>query len=150
MLASVVPLPRAAGSQLMAMLGTQRERTVADFPIAIAPIPAHHQLQMSHQQLETFRLMLRFSESLGQMFLTFCVLSHNSTLSSLSFDLVCTPMVTHFIFLVHLNSNTTLSTFEVFILTIHNYTSQQPPARGKFIFKYSDQINKLFPFLSFL
>lgn len=87
LLASVVPLPRAAGSQLMAMLGTQRERTVADFPIAIAPIPAHHQLQMSHQQLETFRLMLRFSESLGQMFLTFCVSSHNSTLSSLSFDL---------------------------------------------------------------
>lgn len=71
LLASVVLLPRAAGSQLMAMLGTQRERTVADFPIAIAPIPAHHQLQMSHQQLKTFRLMLRFSESLGQMFLTF-------------------------------------------------------------------------------
>lgn len=65
LLASVVPLPRAAGSQLMAMLGTRRERTVADFPIAIAPIPAHHQLQMSHQQLETFRLMLRFSESFG-------------------------------------------------------------------------------------
>lgn len=92
LLASVVPLPRAAGSQLMAMLGTQRERTVADFPIAIAPIPAHHQLQMSHQQLETFRLMLRFSESLGQMFLTFCVSSHNSTLSSLSFDLGYTPV----------------------------------------------------------
>lgn len=71
LLASVVLLPRAAGSQLMAKLGTQRERTVADFPIAIAPIPAHHQLQMSHQQLKTFRLMLRFSESLGQMFLTF-------------------------------------------------------------------------------
>lgn len=52
LLASVVPLPRAAGSQLMAMFGTQRERTVADFPIAIAPIPAHHQLQMSHQQLK--------------------------------------------------------------------------------------------------
>lgn len=47
----------------MAMLGTQREGTVADFPIATAPIPARHQLQMSHQQLETFRLMLRFSES---------------------------------------------------------------------------------------
>ena len=76
LLASVVPLPRAAGSQLMAMLGTQRERTVADFPIAIAPIPAHHQLQMSHQQLETFRLMLRFSESLGQMFLTFSLFRH--------------------------------------------------------------------------
>lgn len=54
LLASVVLLPRAAGSQLMAMFGTQRERTVADFPIAIAPIPAHHQLQMSHQQLKTF------------------------------------------------------------------------------------------------
>lgn len=52
LLASVVPLPRAAGSQLMAMFGTQRERTVADFPIATAPIPAHHQLQMSHQQLK--------------------------------------------------------------------------------------------------
>lgn len=76
LLASVVPLPRAAGSQLMAMLGTQRERTVADFPKAIAPIPAHHQLQMSHQQLETFRLMLRFSESLGQMFLTFSLFRH--------------------------------------------------------------------------
>ncbi|KAI9535507.1 hypothetical protein NQZ68_003061 [Dissostichus eleginoides] len=59
----LIPNLLAAGSQLMAMLGTQRERTVADFPIAIAPIPAHHQLQMSHQQLETFRLMLRFSET---------------------------------------------------------------------------------------
>lgn len=85
LLASVVLLPRAAGSQLMAMLGTQRERTVADFPIATAPIPARHQLQMSHQQLKTFRLMLRFSESLGQMFLTFCVSAHNSTLSSFVF-----------------------------------------------------------------
>lgn len=84
LLASVVPLPRAAGSQLMAMPGTQRGRTVADFPIAIAPIPAHHQLQMSHQQLGTFGLMLRFSESWGQMFLTLCALSHNSTLSTLS------------------------------------------------------------------
>lgn len=100
LLASVVPLPRAAGSQLMAMLGTQRERTVADFPIAIAPIPAHHQLQMSHQQLETFRLMLRFSESLGQMFLTFCASSHNSTLSSLSFDLGYTPAFRNVIFWV--------------------------------------------------
>lgn len=98
LLASVVPLPRAAGSQLMAMLGTQRERTVADFPIAIAPIPAHHQLQMSHQQLETFRLMLRFSESLGQMFLTFCVSSHNSTLSSLLFDVVYIPALRNCIF----------------------------------------------------
>lgn len=89
LLASVVPLPRAAGSQLMAMLGTQRERTVADFPIAVAPIPAQHQLQMSHQQLETFGLMLRFSESSGQMFLTFCVSSHSSTLSSFSFHSGC-------------------------------------------------------------
>lgn len=100
LLASVVPLPRAAGSQLMAMLGTQRERTVADFPIAIAPIPAHHQLQMSHQQLETFRLMLRFSESSGQMFHTFCVLSHNLTLSSLSFHLECSQIFFLFFWLI--------------------------------------------------
>ncbi|CAB1450119.1 unnamed protein product [Pleuronectes platessa] len=75
----MTPTPlRAAGSQLMAMLGTQRERTVADFPKAVAPIPAHHQVQMSHQQLETFRLMLRFSESLGQMFLSLPKISHDS------------------------------------------------------------------------
>lgn len=107
LLASVVPLPRAAGSQLMAMLGTQRERTVADFPIAIAPIPAHHQLQMSHQQLETFRLMLRFSESLGQMFLTLCVSSHNSTLSNLSFDLGYTTFADFCIFGAHLMKTVT-------------------------------------------
>lgn len=115
LLASVVPLPRAAGSQLMAMLGTQRERTVADFPIAIAPIPAHHQLQMSHQQLETFRLMRRFSESSGQMFHTFCVLSHNLTLSSLSFHLECSQIFFSLFGWSSKNSIVIKRTFEIFI-----------------------------------
>lgn len=149
LLASVVPLPRAAGSQLMAMLGTQRERTVADFPIAIAPIPAHHQLQMSHQQLETFRLMLRFSESLGQMFLTFCVLSHNSTLSSLSFDLGVFPPRLLILFPASPKQDYNWkSMFEIFIATSHNYARHRSPASGNFSLTSYDYINTCFYYFS--
>lgn len=128
LLASVVPLPKAAGSQLMAMLGTQRERTVADFPIAIAPIPAHHQVQMSHQQLETFRLMLRFSETLGQMLLSFCFVTLLNVVVKVAFWLVVSVFLlclVHkprtFTAIIFANMPMTSSFEEQSILTINKY-----------------------------